>query len=110
MYRSEVKKLLLIGAIGFASGIIIGVAAFRSDGATIPEYIFFGWLFACLIYGWFFTGRIMNQYFVIGSIPIMIIAFLLRFMCAYFVGLVAYPIALIKCFIQMKREEHNSKL
>jgi len=107
MYRSELKELLLMGAIGFVVGIVIGVVAFHSDGVTIPELIIFGWLFACLVYGWSFTGRVLDQYFVVGSIPVMIIAFLIRSLCAYFVGLIAYPIALIKCFIQMKREERN---
>ena len=93
MYKKELCSLIIKGIIGFFIGI-----AFITNNTSNPELpgvLLFAFFFSGLPYGWQLSGRVVGGWMVIGSIPVMMVAFLIRFIIALATGWIAYPIALV---------------
>ena len=106
MYRNELKRLLLMGIPGF----VVGLVAFGSmvdSPSGIIAVILGSILFSSIPHGWITSSRVLGG-LVIGSLPIMVVAFILRAVAAVLTGWVSYPIALLICFIRMRKEDADT--
>ena len=98
MCRQELKKLIIMGVIGFIIGIIMVTSTSTPDDPgtyVVAMALAMGFFMAGLPYGWQLSGKLLGGLLVIGSIPVMVIAFILRLILAMIIGWIAYPIALI---------------
>ncbi len=101
MQKDILIKLIIKGLVGMTIGIVLGFITISNiDFLTV---LILGIFFSGLPYGWEFSGKIIGGWLVLGSIPIMICAFLIRAIIALLVGWIAYPIALICAIVKMIR-------
>lgn len=96
-YQEKAGHLLKLGLIGFLIGLAVTFILLLESGSVFG-WLFLGLLFAGIPYGWERTGRFFG--IIAGSIPVMVIVFILRLTAAYIVGLFLYPVVLIYCLIR----------
>lgn len=97
--KENIKKLIRKGIIGIVIGLI--VVSSLSD-RTFLSYVLGVVCFTGVPYGWELSGRVIT-FGVVGSLPIMIIFYMLRLVVALLVGWVAYPIALIRAILRLRK-------
>lgn len=102
MYREELKKMLLKGLLGFVIGVV-AAASMGPESGKVVGCLLLGLYFAGLPYGWQLSGKVIGGW-VIGSVPIMAVAFAVRLIISVLVGCFAYPVALVYYIIQAMRE------
>lgn len=90
-YRDRLVEFIWKGIVG----LIIGTAFF---GITDPGCGFWsafqsGLLFFGVPLGWHLTGKVIGGW-IIGSLPVMIGVFLVRFVAAFLIGTFSYPVVL----------------
>ncbi len=103
--KAELKKLIIKGIVGFAIGFFI---VNGQDPEAIREALLMGILFAGVPHGWLVARNILGGLYVVGSLPVMAIAFILRLIVALFIGWIVYPIALIKTIVKLSKEAKQS--
>lgn len=108
--RENVRHLLQEGCFGFAAGFILVLITSLADNESFSFTMAFavGFFLAGLPYGWELLTKIIGNWFVVGSIPIMIIVFVLKLACALLISWAAYPIALL--YNLAKAQRTGSKL
>ena len=110
IYKATVKRLLLKGLWGFLIGVLFVLITTLSDTESfnIGFALIIGLLLSGVPYGWELLSTIIGRWYVVGSIPVMLIVFMLKLTGAVFIGWVAYPIALLYALIKAHRK--GSKL
>lgn len=101
--KENIKKLIRKGIIGIAIGLI--VVSSLGD-RTFLSYALGVACFTGVPYGWELSGRVIT-FGVVGSLPIMIIFYMLRLVVALLVGWIAYPIALIRAILRLRKPEEE---
>lgn len=102
MYREELKRMLLKGLLGFVIGVAIAASMGPESGKAVG-CLMLGLYFAGLPYGWQLSGKVIGGW-VVGSVPIMATALVVRILISLLVGCFAYPIALVYYIIQARKE------
>jgi len=106
--KSDIFRIYLPSIICFVAGIIIMVLSIGIKG--IFPGIIFGWLLAGIPWGWKVVTFIQPRMFLFLSIFGWVIYFFIKFLLAYFVGIVALPIGIVKLIISIvsanKKEEN----
>lgn len=99
--KEELKKLIIKGLIGVVVGVILATGSGDKEwwGALL-----FAIFFAGVPYGWQLSGKVIT-FGVVGSLPVMIIFYMLRLVVAMVTGWVAYPIALIRAVVRLRAPE-----
>ena len=99
--KEELKKLIIKGLICVVVGVILATGSGDKEwwGALL-----FAIFFAGVPYGWQLSGKVIT-FGVVGSLPVMIIFYMLRLVVAMVTGWVAYPIALIRAVVRLRAPE-----
>lgn len=104
--KEELKKLIIKGLVGMAVGVAIGLS---TGGGELWSVLLFIICFTGVPYGWQLSGKVIT-FGVVGSLPIMIIFYMLRLVLALLVGWIAYPIALIRAIIRLRKPEQATEV
>ena len=99
--KEELKKLIIKGLIGVVVGVILATSTGDKEWWGVLLFAIF---FAGVPYGWQLSGKVIT-FGVVGSLPVMIIFYMLRLVVAMVTGWVAYPIALIRAVVQLRAPE-----
>ena len=99
--KEELKKLIIKGLIGVVVGVILATSSGDKEWWGVLLFAIF---FAGVPYGWQLSGKVIT-FGVVGSLPVMIIFYMLRLVVAMVTGWVAYPIALIRAVVQLRAPE-----
>ena len=102
MYQERLKDLLIKGVIGFVIGLFFYMVVMGHGMSSAT--LLFGLLYTGLPYGWMLMGRVID-FAVIGSLPVMAIAAILRFAVSLMVGMFAYPVVLIYTIVKAVQEK-----
>ena len=111
-YRSNVCRLLILGAIGFVCGFLFYVVTSLSDGNHISIWAAFaiGCTASGIPYGWELVGRMIGHWYVVGHIGIIILAGFLKLAGAILIGWIAYPVALLYNLIRAQKKGSKSRI
>lgn len=108
VHKAEVLRLLKKGIVGFFIGLIFMFAMGSEEAIRdFPMTILFGVVFAGVPYGWELLGRLFGHTFAIGSLPFVLIVYVLQFLGAVLIGWLTYPFALL--YNAMKAQKPGSK-
>lgn len=99
--KEELKKLIIKGLIGVVVGVVLAISSGDKDWWGVLLFTIF---FAGVPYGWQLSGKVIT-FGVVGSLPVMIIFYMLRLVVAMVTGWVAYPIALIRAIVRLRAPE-----
>lgn len=124
LYKERLKHHLIKGLPGFAIGFLFflvtlfmfvtpsveGGVTFASSLLTITIAFIAGLACAGIPYGWGLINRFLGQWTIFSNIIVVIALFLLKFLVAYSIGLVAYPIALIYNLIRSQKTKCRVKI
>lgn len=99
--KEELKKLIIKGLIGVAVGVVLATSNGDKDWWGVLLFAIF---FAGVPYGWQLSGKVIT-FGVVGSLPVMIIFYMLRLVVAMVTGWIAYPIALIRAAVRLRAPE-----
>lgn len=99
--KEELKKLIIKGLIGVVVGVILATSTGDKEWWGVLLFAIF---FAGVPYGWQLSGKVIT-FGVVGSLPVMIIFYMLRLVVAMVTGWVAYPIALIRAIVRLRAPE-----
>lgn len=99
--KKELKKLIIKGLIGVVVGVVLATSSGDKDWWGVLLFAIF---FAGVPYGWQLSGKVIT-FGVVGSLPVMIIFYMLRLVVAMVTGWVAYPIALIRAVVRLRAPE-----
>lgn len=99
--KEELKKLIIKGLIGVVVGVILATSTGDKEWWGVLLFAIF---FAGVPYGWQLSGKVIT-FGVVGSLPAMIIFYMLRLVVAMVTGWVAYPIALIRAIARLRAPE-----
>lgn len=99
--KEELKKLIIKGLIGVVVGVILATSTGDKEWWGVLLFAIF---FAGVPYGWQLSGKVIT-FGVVGSLPVMIIFYMLRLVVAMVTGWVAYPIALIRAVVRLRAPE-----
>ena len=105
--KSDLIRIYLPSIICFVAGFIIMVLVNGIHG-IIPGIIF-GWLFAGVPWGWKVVTFIQPRMFLFLSIFGWIIYFFIKILLAYFVGIVALPVGIVKLIINIVSANKKEK-
>ncbi len=94
MYQEKVRYLLKLGLFGYIGGLVV-MSGLMMEFGDVLTWLFAGFACAGIPYGWILSEKLLGGLFVVGSIPVMLIAFMLRGIAAIFTGWFAYPVVLI---------------
>ena len=111
-YKDRVRQLLIQGVFGFVGGFFFAFITSLSDNDSFDIVFAFsvGLFVTGVPYGWELLGKIIGNWFVVGSIPIMIIVFMCKLVGAVLIGWAAYPIALLYNLMKVQRKGSKGKL
>ncbi|MDO5399678.1 MAG: hypothetical protein Q4F17_01690 [Eubacteriales bacterium] len=108
VHKAEAIRLLKKGIVGFFIGLVFMLAVDPKEAIRdVPMTVMFGILFSGIPYGWELLGRLFGHTFAIGSLPFMLIVYVLQFLGAVLIGWLAYPFALL--YNAMKAQKPGSK-
>lgn len=124
LYRERLKHHLIKGLPGFAIGFLFFLVIFfmfvtpSSEGGitlassllTITIAFIAGLACAGIPYGWSLINKFLGQWTIFGNIIVVIVLFLLKFVVAYGIGLVAYPIVLIYNLIRSQKTKRRVRI
>lgn len=96
--KEELKKLIIKGLIGVVVGVVLATSTGDREWWGVLIFAIF---FAGVPYGWQLSGKVIT-FGVVGSLPVMIIFYMLRLVVAMVTGWIAYPIALIKAVAHLR--------
>ena len=99
--KEELKKLIIKGLIGVVAGVILATSSGDKEWWGVLLFAIF---FAGVPYGWQLSGKVIT-FGVVGSLPVMIIFYMLRLVVAMVTDWVAYPIALIRAVVRLRAPE-----
>lgn len=99
--KEELKKLIIKGLIGVVVGVVLATSTGDKEWWGVLLFAIF---FAGVPYGWQLSGKVIT-FGVAGSLPVMIIFYMLRLVVAMVTGWVAYPIALIRAVVRLRAPE-----
>lgn len=99
--KEELKKLIIKGLIGVVVGVVLATSTGDREWWGILIFAIF---FAGVPYGWQLSGKVIT-FGVVGSLPVMIIFYMLRLVVAMVTGWIAYPIALIRAIVRLRAPE-----
>lgn len=99
--KEELKKLIIKGLIGVVVGVILATSSGDKEWWGVLLFAIF---FAGVPYGWQLSGKVIT-FGVVGSLPVMIIFYMLRLVVAMVTGWIAYPIALIRAIARLRALE-----
>lgn len=99
--KEELKKLIIKGLIGVVAGVILATSSGDKEWWGVLLFAIF---FVGVPYGWQLSGKVIT-FGVVGSLPVMIIFYMLRLVVAMVTGWVAYPIALIRAVVRLRAPE-----
>lgn len=99
--KEELKKLIIKGLIGVVVGVILATSTGDKEWWGVLLFAIF---FAGVPYGWQLSGKVIT-FGVVGSLPVMIIFYMLRLVVAMVTGWVAYPIALTRAVVRLRAPE-----
>lgn len=99
--KEELKKLIIKGLIGVVAAVILATSSGDKEWWGVLLFAIF---FAGVPYGWQLSGKVIT-FGVVGSLPVMIIFYMLRLVVAMVTGWVAYPIALIRAVVRLRAPE-----
>lgn len=99
--KEELKKLIIKGLIGVVVGVVLATSTGDKEWWGVLLFAIF---FAGVLYGWQLSGKVIT-FGVVGSLPVMIIFYMLRLVVAMVTGWVAYPIALIRAVVRLRAPE-----
>lgn len=99
--KEELKKLIIKGLIGVVVGVVLATSTGDKEWWGVLLFAIF---FAGVPYGWQLSGKVIT-FGVVGSLPVMIIFYMLRLVVAMVTGWVAYPIALIRAVVRLRAPE-----
>lgn len=91
-YQERAVHLLKLGGIGCLMGLVLTFTLMLESGSVLG-WVFIGLAFAGIPFGWQVTGRVFGT--IVGSLPIMLIAFMARLTASYLLGLFVYPVVLL---------------
>lgn len=111
MYQENLKRLKKQGLIGVLIGLALATYFCVDAGSfSIVTFLVVPICVAGIPYGWDLFGRVFYS-LVIGSVPAMLIGFLLRICAAILIGWLVYPIVLVYTIIRARGEnEQHHKL
>ena len=111
-YRSNVRRLLILGGIGFVCGFLFYVVTSLSDGNSVSLWTAFviGCTASGFPYGWELVGRMIGHWYVVGHIGIMILVGFLKLAGAILIGWIAYPVALLYNLIRAQKKGSKSRI
>lgn len=101
--KENCKRIIRKGIIGMVIGLVI-ISSFYDH--TFLSYALGIACFTGVPYGWELSGRVIT-FGVVGSLPIMIIFYMMRLVVALLVGWIAYPIALIRAILRLREPEEE---
>ena len=101
--KEELKKLIIKGLIGVVVGVILATSTGDREWWGVLIFAIF---FAGVPYGWQLSGKVIT-FGVVGSLPVMIIFYMLRLVVAMVTGWIAYPIALIQAVVRLRVPEET---
>lgn len=124
LYKGRLKHHLIKGLPGFAVGFLFFLVTFfmfvtpsskggitlESSLITIAVAFIAGLACAGIPYGWGLINTFLGQWTIFGNIIVVIVLFLLKFVIAYGIGLVAYPIVLIYNLIRSQKTKRRVKV
>lgn len=124
LYKERLKHHLIKGLPGFAIGFLFflvtlfmfvtpsseGGITLASSLLTITIAFIAGLACAGIPYGWSLINKFLGQWTIFGNIIVVIVLFLLKFVVAYGIGLVAYPIVLIYNLIRSQKTKRRVKI
>lgn len=112
IYKDNVRRLLMKGLLGFVAGFLfVVITTFAdNDDFLISMALAVGFFCTGVPYGWELLGRIIGNWYVIGSIPLKVIVFAVKLIGAFLIGWCAYPIALLYNLIKAQRRGSKLKL
>ena len=99
--KEELKKLIIKGLIGVVVGVVLATSTGDREWWGVLIFAIF---FAGVPYGWQLSGKVIT-FGVVGSLPAMIIFYMLRLVVAMVTGWIAYPIALIRAIVRLRAPE-----
>jgi len=104
MYQEELQELKKQGIVGAVLGFVLALILVIDSGSfAFAPFILFPLAFAGAVYGWKLFGRLLYS-FVVGSVPVMVIGFLLRGIASLMIGWFLYPIVLLYTYWKAKKE------
>lgn len=101
--KEELKKLIIKGLIGVVVGVVLATSTGDREWWGVLLFAIF---FAGVPYGWQLSGKVIT-FGVVGSLPVMIIFYMLRLVVAMVTGWIAYPIALIQAVVRLRVPEET---
>ena len=106
--KGNILKVYLPSIILFIAGLVIGIKMNGNFGFGLV----LGWVTAGVPWGWKIITFIQPRMFLFLSFFGWLIYFLIKFILAYFIGIVALPIGLVKMIVSIasaKKKEENIK-
>lgn len=124
MYKERLRLHLTKGLPGFIIGFLFFLITFflfitpsveggislASSLITITIAFIAGLACAGIPYGWGLINKFLGQWSIFGNIIVVIVLFLLKFVIAYGIGLVAYPIVLIYNLIRSQKTKRGVRV
>ena len=102
MYQEKLGRLKRQGLIGLIIGLAVAIfVVVDMKKFIVAPFILFPLVFAGAVYGWKKFGRL---FYGVGSIPFMIIVFMLRAAISLMIGWFLYPLELIYTAVKAKNE------
>lgn len=110
IYQNNVHHLLKIGLLGFIIGFLLAFIVTSEDELSyrLAMSCAVSLFFSGVPYGWELLTKLIGKWIVIGSFPVMFIVFIFKFVATFYIGWVAYPIALL--YNLAKAQPKGSKL
>jgi len=105
--KGNILRIYLPSIILFTIGLIIGIY-----NANFGSGLILGWVSAGVPWGWKVISFIQPRMFLFLSFFGWVIYFFIKFILAYFVGIVALPVGLVKMvlgIVSANKKEENIK-
>ena len=105
MCQENLRRLKKQGLIGILIGLALATYFCVDAGSfSIETFLIVPICVAGIPYGWDLFGRVFYS-LVVGSVPVMLIGFMLRICAALLIGWLVYPIVLVYTMICARGED-----
>ena len=108
MYKDNIIRILVKTAIGFAVAFFV-MTQLESDWG-FGAWCFMAFVFSTVPCGWTTINKYLGNWFVTGSIAVVLIAFFAKFLLSLLVGWIVTPVALIYNIVKMVHENKQMQL